>query len=253
MSGKEHSRAPSGGATLERGVEHARGRALLLDFGGTLDSDGRHWSTQFARAFAEAGFVVPRESLDRAFLAADRRLDREVGIEALGLREHVQLQTGLMLGHLGLPPDGVEPVVERFVGHALEHIARSRELLQRHRPGCRVGLVSNFTPNLMRIVEQTGLSQVVDTVACSALEGVSKPDPALFRRALDRLGVGPEHAAMVGDSPASDIVPARALGMTTCWIRGDQVFVAADEGAAHHIVTSLAGALDCLAQGGFFG
>jgi putative hydrolase of the HAD superfamily len=40
-----------------------------------------------------------------------------------------------------------------------------------------------------------------------------KPDPSIFRAALDRLGVAPENAAMVGDSPEDDVEGARALGM----------------------------------------
>jgi HAD superfamily hydrolase (TIGR01450 family) len=44
---------------------------------------------------------------------------------------------------------------------------------------------------------------------------VGKPEPPLFRMALERLGLGPGEAAMVGDSVPSDIRGARAVGMRT--------------------------------------
>jgi FMN phosphatase YigB (HAD superfamily) len=43
--------------------------------------------------------------------------------------------------------------------------------------------------------------------------GWTKPHESIFRAALDRLGVEPEAAAMVGDSPEDDVAGARALGM----------------------------------------
>src|SRR5207248_1894328 len=47
----------------------------------------------------------------------------------------------------------------------------------------------------------------------------SKPDPALFRRALDRAGARPEECLMVGDRLDNDVAPASLLGLTTAWVR----------------------------------
>ena len=52
----------------------------------------------------------------------------------------------------------------------------------------------------------------VDVVVSSAEAGASKPDPAIFRLALERLGVQPERTLHVGDSPA-DAEGAQAAGM----------------------------------------
>jgi putative hydrolase of the HAD superfamily len=226
--------------------------AVLLDFGGTLDSDGLHWSTQFADAFAAAGLEVERSVLDRAFLAADRALSELPDIADLDLDGHVGRQARLMLEQLGLELDGAEAVRAAFVTKARTCLARARSLLARHKDSCRYGLVSNFTPNLHRIVRDAGLAELVPVVACSETEGVGKPDPRLFELALARLGVPPERAAMVGDSLASDIAPAKRLGLRTCWIRRDRVFVPADEGAADHQVGSLVEAFEALREVGFF-
>jgi putative hydrolase of the HAD superfamily len=54
--------------------------------------------------------------------------------------------------------------------------------------------------------------------------GRRKPDPEIFQRALDALGVAPQEALFVGDTLASDIAGAAALGLRTCqalWFRAD--------------------------------
>src|SRR5260370_276049 len=48
----------------------------------------------------------------------------------------------------------------------------------------------------------------------SGKEGVEKPDPAIFRLALERSGVAPEEAVFVGDHPRLDVEAASKLAMT---------------------------------------
>ena len=55
----------------------------------------------------------------------------------------------------------------------------------------------------------------------SAPECIGKPEPPLFREAIDRLGCAPHAAAMVGDSTASDIEGGRAAGMFTIWLNAE--------------------------------
>ena len=218
-------------------------RGVLLDFGGTLDCDGQHWSTLFAHAFEAAGLSVPRAELDRAFLASDRAIEELPGIEALGYRAHLEAQARLMLAALGLSPGPAPAVAAAFDERARRHLERAVELLRARRARLRFGVVSNFTPNLPLILDETGLAPLLDTVLCSALAGLRKPDPAIFSAALAGLALPAAEVAMVGDSLASDIAPAKQLGLTTVWIRGDRVFVAADERAADHVASSLTEAL----------
>ena len=66
-----------------------------------------------------------------------------------------------------------------------------------------------FLPGCGVIVEAVALAAGVRPIV------VGKPEPPLFRMALERLGVEPAAAAMVGDSVPSDIAGARAVGMRT--------------------------------------
>jgi putative hydrolase of the HAD superfamily len=77
--------------------------------------------------------------------------------------------------------------------------------------GLKIGLVSNTGRDLDVFVKHHGLD--VDAVVTSGVHGKTKPHPTIFRAALDRLGVAPTDAVMVGDSVEDDVDGARAVGM----------------------------------------
>jgi putative hydrolase of the HAD superfamily len=79
--------------------------------------------------------------------------------------------------------------------------------------GIRLGVVSNSEGHIEALLQHVGLGVHLELVVDSALEGVHKPDPEIFRRALTRLGVEPRQAIYVGDIPAVDVGGARAAGM----------------------------------------
>jgi putative hydrolase of the HAD superfamily len=103
--------------------------------------------------------------------------------------------------------------------HALLEALRER--------GLKLGLVSNaFDPPelLHRDLEKLGVAQRLDTAVFSSEVGRRKPDPKIFAEACGRLGVEPASVLFVGDTVATDIAGAAALGMRTCqalWFRAD--------------------------------
>lgn len=70
-----------------------------------------------------------------------------------------------------------------------------------------------------RTIKALGISSYFPVALFSETEGVRKPDPEIFLRALDRLGVRPEESVYVGDHPVSDIEGATRAGMKTVWKR----------------------------------
>jgi HAD superfamily hydrolase (TIGR01549 family) len=94
------------------------------------------------------------------------------------------------------------------------------EELRRH--GLKIGLVSNTGRDLEAFVAHHRLD--VDVALSSGAHGKVKPDPSIFRAALDKLGVAPVNAAMVGDSPEDDVEGARALGMRAFLVDRDERF-----------------------------
>lgn len=67
-----------------------------------------------------------------------------------------------------------------------------------------------------------GVEHLFDAILISEWEAVRKPDPAIFHRALDKLGVAAENAWFVGDHPDNDIRASRAAGLKTVWKRSGQ-------------------------------
>ena len=87
--------------------------------------------------------------------------------------------------------------------------------IKRHVP---IGVVSNnVLDEQQEKLRICGLDRFVDELVVSAEVGVSKPDPEIFRVAINRLGVSAQQAVMVGDSWAADIEGARAAGIRAIW------------------------------------
>jgi putative hydrolase of the HAD superfamily len=82
----------------------------------------------------------------------------------------------------------------------------------------RLGLVTNGAACLQREkLDASGLGASFDAIVISAELGAGKPDPAVFREALRRLG-DPPNATMVGDSYARDVEGALAAGLDAVWL-----------------------------------
>ena len=104
--------------------------------------------------------------------------------------------------------------------HALLDSLRARDL--------KLALVSNALdpPGLLhRDLARFGVAERLDFAVFSSEIGWRKPHPEIFERALTELGVEAAATLFVGDTLASDIAGAHALGMHTCqavWFRADE-------------------------------
>ena len=195
--------------------------AVLLDFGGTLDGDGLHWLDRFRAIYAGCDEIaVSPVQLKDAFYEADRQLEADPTIGACGFAEMMRRHAVWQLRHLGIESEALTSRLAReFGGPARAALQRNRILLERLRgEGYRLGVVSNFYGNVASLCEEAGLLPLLDVVVDSAVAGVRKPDPAIFRAALGGLGVTAHETVMVGDSFDRDVRPAHAMGMRTLWL-----------------------------------
>ena len=83
-------------------------------------------------------------------------------------------------------------------------------------------VASNWDCSLPRVLERTGLAELVDGVVSSAEVGAAKPDAALFQAALALAGVRADQALYVGDSPANDVEGARSAGIRAALMARDE-------------------------------
>jgi HAD superfamily hydrolase (TIGR01509 family) len=86
--------------------------------------------------------------------------------------------------------------------------------------GVRTALVSNCSRSTRPVVDDLGLEREMDAVVLSFEVGAAKPDAAIYRAALDRLGSEPAGAAFVDDQSVY-CDGAAALGMRTYLIQRD--------------------------------
>lgn len=84
----------------------------------------------------------------------------------------------------------------------------------------RVGLVSNFDdgPTARSILARHGLTDLLDPIVISEECGWRKPGAEIFAIALDALGVEPERALFVGDTPLDDVAGAQRAGIDAVWL-----------------------------------
>jgi putative hydrolase of the HAD superfamily len=149
---------------------------------------------------------------------------------------HVRFQ----FAALNLADDEKEKeMVEAFCTKSEWFLRRNARLLRRIRAQYRLGLVSNFYGNVAALCEEAGLASALDVILDSALVGMSKPDPGIFRAALERFQLPPEEVICVGDSFERDMIPARELGMKTIWLKGPHPRIPENAGPVDASVSSL--------------
>jgi FMN phosphatase YigB (HAD superfamily) len=194
--------------------------AILFDFGGTLDADGLPWSARFHAAYAAAGGRLPYARFAPVFTRSDEQLATMPGIRSLGFRATLDLQAALLHALLRADGDRFDPQHVADVVHtaAIAVAERNRPLLIQLAVAYPLGLVSNFTGNLVPCLDELDLRAPFTTICDSGVMGIEKPDPAIFRAALAALSARPRASWMVGDNPDADLIPAAALGLRTCWL-----------------------------------
>ena len=104
---------------------------------------------------------------------------------------------------------------------------RMAELVRRLRGQYRTGLLSNASDVLPRLLrERYGLGGLFDMEVVSALVGLAKPDPAIYRLALERLGTAPEATIFVDDYEPN-VASAAALGIRAIHFVGYEALILA--------------------------
>ncbi|MBI4386086.1 MAG: HAD family hydrolase [Elusimicrobia bacterium] len=195
--------------------------AVLFDFGGTLDSNGTSWLERFYPIYLRYGLQATRESFAKVFYLSDDTLARRHRLDAAALEETLRHQTRDVLTFIAPERlDLSERIVSDFLAESRTHFGRCRPVLDRLHRELPLGIVSNFYGNLAAVLRGEDLEHYFRVVVDSTAVGCIKPEPAIFRRALEALGTPPENTWMVGDSLERDMRGAERVGMPHAWLRG---------------------------------
>jgi putative hydrolase of the HAD superfamily len=224
-------------------------RAIFFDAGNTLihmDFDA------IAAALARAGVTATAGEVQRAEWRARVRLDAtlqpgastehpDIGdrylafvLDELGVRSPATLAALAAWRRTYNRPDGLWTVLEPEAEAALT-LAR--------RAGLVAAVISNSNGTIAAILDTLGLGRHLDFIIDSSEVGVEKPDPQIFRIALERARLEPGQAAYIGDLYSIDVLGARAAGLRAvlidpgrCWPPRDCPTAASALHAVQHLL-----------------
>ena len=218
-------------------------RALIFDFGGTLDGNGIHWLERAYQFIQERHPEITREAFDKAdkatiteFALGDtsHKWNYQDGsmlpVGAVAseyaarctLRETAEAIAAGIYQRLGLSEKMRDAYVEWFCAGAAESLAENRRWLGTLHGTYQLAVISNNFGNTRGWCDEYGLTPLFRAIIDSTVLGIAKPDARIFEAALSELGVTPAAAIYVGDSYTADMVGGKNAGMWTAWLVGDQ-------------------------------
>jgi putative hydrolase of the HAD superfamily len=201
------------------GLARSRPRAVLFDAGNTLL---RMNYPAIAKHLASRGHAVPVEAVEEAELRARVRLDADLALggstegrpaqdryttyllEGLGLTDPDEIEAAARFKRSYNPPAGLFDRADPSARAAI-HCVKAAGLV--------VGVVSNSNGSARALLDGAGLAAELDFIIDSALVGVEKPDPRIFRLGLERAGVAAHEAVYIGDLYSVDVLGSRAAGL----------------------------------------
>ena len=195
-------------------------KGILIDFGGTIDSDGIHWFNAFQEAYAMVA-NVPHDLLWDAYFHTERTLGRNPIIKPTDtVGKTLQIKIALQTEYLqskGITITAQDTILDTCYNKVVKHISTvSKPVLEKIQ--LPMVLVTNFYGNMHTVLAEFGLDHLFKDVIESAVVGVRKPDPEIFRMGVKALGLEPSETIMIGDSLDKDIIPAQAIGCHTIQI-----------------------------------
>ena len=202
---------------------------VLFDVGTTLLGVRGGPATQYAEtALAVTGFDRPAPDYQAAFDdvmrehgAAIFRHDPAHPVDDDLEHDRWRQFSRLVLERLGLHESGQRRVAEALIGVFAEPdvwapFPDTWPMLEaiHERGDVRIGIVSNWSRNLRRVLAAHDLIEPFAVIVGSCDEGVEKPNPAIFHLALAALDANAGETIYVGDSLEADVAGAEATGMT---------------------------------------
>ena len=226
-------------------------KGYIFDYGGTLDTAGRHWGKVLWDAYRRHNVAVTERQFRDAYVFAERTLGSNHIIKSdytfyktLDTKLRLEMEHLTAEGHLdacnGAPAALRLAMLDDIYSGVKGETARSRKVLSAIGETYPIVLVSNFYGNIATVLKEFGLDTLFKSVIESAVVGIRKPDHRIFSLGVKALGIKPEETIVVGDSFDKDIMPAKKAGCKAVWMKGegwtDKQY---DESLPDAVITSL--------------
>lgn len=192
-------------------------KGIFFDLGLTLVYPST--AKDAAKLLREMGFTIKQHEVEKAFSLADGYFFcYHPGVLNQEVESFFPWYSEVLLKLMGL-----DICVEKFVKRMLQEYPPRRKWLlyedtvptleELRERGLYLGLITNWDTSARKIMEEKDISKYFQTIVVSGEEGVEKPDPLIFQRALDDSGLLPHQLLYVGDNYWDDIKGAKGVGV----------------------------------------
>jgi HAD superfamily hydrolase (TIGR01509 family) len=205
-------------------------KGIILDYGATIDSNGKHWAEVLWDAYLANGVPVSKPQFKDAYVYGERYLAlHPVILPGDDFKNVLLKKTGLQLQWLKdegfLPADYNSKKYSQVISNQCYNFARTvsnnaRPVLEKLAVRHPLALVSNFYGNMETVLKDFGIRSYFGEIIESSVVGIRKPNPAIFALGVEHLGLKPDEVAVVGDSYEKDILPSKQIGCYTVWLKG---------------------------------
>lgn len=205
---------------------------IIFDYGGTIDTNSRHWAEVLWEAYQTHQVPVSRTAFRSAYVFGERALAKHPYIQPYHtFRELLHIKTALQMDALVEQGDlskedpnraaYAKQVAESCYAYVLNVLTKSRPVVEALSKQYKLVLVSNFYGNIETILKEFGLENYFESIIESAVVGVRKPDPAIYQLGVDAMQMPANRILVVGDSFSKDVVPAKKVGCKVAWLSGE--------------------------------
>ena len=199
--------------------------AYIFDYGGTLDTNGTHWFYIFLDRYLRYYPHLSENDVRQAYIYTEQTMGQNKEVSNLMsfkelLEVKIQLQHNYLLNNFHLSDvKHKNDIVNDCYNLAYQNTTQAKTTLQALHKANKLAIVSNFYGNLSHVIDDFGLSSYFETIVDSTNVGIAKPDKEIFMVAVKQLNLSPECCTVVGDSYYKDIMPAKAIGCRTIWLK----------------------------------
>lgn len=204
-------------------------KGIIFDYGGTIDSNGMHWAEVIWMAYQAEEVPVSKEVFREAYVYGERTLGKNpivqpdhTFLDMLRLKTDLQiewLKAGDFLPEEFATPGLKQRLADWCYAYARKSIDSARPILVALSKKYPLVLVSNFYGNIEAVLKDFHLDYYFQSIVESAVVGIRKPDPAIFKLGVKDLLLPPEEIVVIGDSYDKDIAPATSIGCKTIWLK----------------------------------
>lgn len=199
-------------------------KGILLDYGGTIDTNGLHWGGVLWSAYQKYDVPVDQASFSKAYSFGERALAIHPIVKTgHSFYDVLFLKTEQQFNYLtdqgfGLDRRAIESIATDCNEFAQKTVEQAKPVLARLAAAYPLVLVSNFYGNLHTVLTDFDIRSYFQTVVESAVVGIRKPDPGIYRLGVEQLQLPAANCVMIGDSFTKDIRPAAEIGCKTVWL-----------------------------------